>query len=255
MSATAISAGTYRRTGFQAGGFDVSDVAFAGGRRLPWHEHPRGCIAVVIAGDVHKRFARGAEDAVHGTLIRMPPAEPHEDVFGRDGARIVVVETDDGVGQVACVRDWAATLVAFRIARELADPDPFTPLALEGLALELMAAAARGPSLPRAAPWLERARGLLHERCREPLSVAELAVEVNVSPSHLARAFRAHYGDSVGGYARRARLEWAAGRVVHTNVPLVRLAAEAGFVDQSHFTRAFKREFGLTPARFRGAHH
>jgi AraC family transcriptional regulator len=254
MSATAISAGTYRRRELQAGGFDVSDVAFAGGRRLPWHEHPRACIAVVIAGAVHKRFARVAEDAVHGTLITMPPAEPHEDLFGRDGARIVVVEADHGVGEVACVRDWAATLLAFRIARELAAPDPFTPLALEGLALELTAAAARGPAVPRAAPWLERARGLLHERCRERLSATELAAEVNVHPAHLARAFRAHYGDSLGGYARRARLEWAAGRLVHTDVPLVWLAAEAGFVDQSHFTRAFKREFGLTPARFRRAH-
>jgi AraC family transcriptional regulator len=33
--------------------------------------------------------------------------------------------------------------------------------------------------------------------------------------------------------------------------PLAFLAVEAGFCDQSHFTRAFKRQFGVTPARFR----
>ena len=72
---------------------------------------------------------------------------------GRDGARLVVVEADEGVAGVSCFRDWGATLLAFRIARELAEPDPFTSLALEGLALELTAAAARGPSTPHPAPW------------------------------------------------------------------------------------------------------
>jgi hypothetical protein len=44
----------------------------------------------------------------------------------------VVVEADDGAESVSWFRDWSATLTAFRIARELAAPDAFTPLALEG---------------------------------------------------------------------------------------------------------------------------
>jgi AraC family transcriptional regulator len=131
---------------------------------------------------------------------------------------------------------------------------PFTPLVLEGLALELTAAAARGPATPRAQPWLERARELLHERGLPPPTATEIAARVGVHPSHLARAFRAQYGESVGDCARRLRLEWAAGRLARSDVALVSLATEAGFVDQSHFTRAFKQQFGLTPARYRRAH-
>ena len=97
-------------------------------------------------------------------------------------------------------------------------------------------------------------REILHERFLEPPSAHEVATEVGVHPSHLARAFRATYGDSLGGYARGLRLDWAAERLVRTDEPLVVLAADAGFVDQSHFTRAFKRRFGLTPARYRRAH-
>jgi AraC family transcriptional regulator len=254
MLSTEIAAGTTRRTEFRAGVFDIGEVEFAAGRRLVWHEHPRACIAVVVEGVVRKRFLRRVDEAAQGTVVTMPPVEPHEDVFGRNGARLVVVQADEGVAGVTCFRDWDATLLAFRITRELADPDPFTPLALEGLALELTAAAARGPSTLRPAPWLERARDVLGERCLAPPSASELGAEVGVHPSHLARAFRAHYGDSLGGYARRLRLEWAAGRLARTDIPLIEVAADAGFVDQSHFTRAFKRRFGLTPARYRAAH-
>jgi AraC family transcriptional regulator len=254
MTARAIAAGTSSGSGVRTGSFDVSEITFPAGRRLGWHEHPRACVAVVVDGIVQKRFARGGGEFGFGVVVAMPSLEPHEDVFGRQGARLVVVEADDGVRTVSCFRDWSATLTAFRIARELAAPDAFTPLALEGLALELTALVARGPAAPRQAPWLEQARELLHERCLEAPSAAELATEVGIHPSHLARAFRAAYGDSLGGYARRLRLEWAAVQLVRSDEPLAYLATKAGFVDQSHFTRAFRRHFGLTPARYRGAH-
>ena len=104
----------------------------------------------------------------------MPPLELHEDLFGSDGARLVVVEADGCLTALAFSRDWAATLLAFRIARELAAPDPFTPFALEGLALELTVAAARGPTPLPAAPWLERARELLAGRFLYPPSARDL---------------------------------------------------------------------------------
>ena len=249
-----VAEGTTSRSAIDVGRFAVSEVAFAPGRRLPWHAHPHGCIAVVVAGVVRKRFVGSDGIAAEGTVVTMPPEEPHEDVFGRAGARIVVVETDEGVQTVTSFRDWTATHVALRISAELARPDPLTPLAVEGLALELAAAARRGPTPARPAAWLGAARDLLHERFLEPPSAHEVAAEVGVHPSHLARAFRAHYGDSLGGYVRRLRLDWAAERLVRTEEPLAALALEAGFVDQSHFTRVFKQRFGLTPARYRRAH-
>ena len=71
-------------------------------------------------------------------------------------------------------------------------------------------------------------------------------------PAHLARRFRARFGESVGSYARNARLDWAAARL-RSDAPLARIACEAGFADQSHFTRAFGRRFGVAPGRYRTA--
>ena len=254
MASMTTSAGTSSRQALRAGAFEVSRIAFEAGRRLGWHAHPHACIAVIVEGGVNKRFARAAADARVGTVVAMPPEEAHEDRFGDDGASIVVVESPNGVDAVSCFRDWNALLTALRIARELAVGDTFSPLAVEGLALELAAAAARGRAPSRAEPWLQEAHALLHERFREPPTATAIAERVGVHPSHLARAFRARYGESLGGCARRLRLEWAARELVRSDVPLVCLAAEAGFVDQSHFTRAFRTQFGITPARYRAAH-
>ena len=247
-----VAASTIRHESIVAGDFRVSDVTFAPGKRLPRHRHPHGCIAVVVEGAVDKAFARVSGTAAPGAVITMPPEEPHVDVFGRAGARIVVVESQ-AEEDVGLDRDWTCLLIATKIARELEAPDSFTPLAVEGLALELAAAARRltGPGAPH---WLRSARELALERALEPVSVVEIAAELDVDPRLLARGFHEHFGASIGDYVRNARLDWAAARLVQTDAPLATLALEAGFADQSHFTRSFKRRTGLPPGKYRRAH-
>lgn len=247
-----VAACTTKHASLLAGGFRVSDVTFAPERRLPRHSHPHGCIAVVVEGVVDKAFARVSGTATEGAVITMPPAEPHVDAFGRTGARLVVVESEADE-DVALARDWTCLLIATKIARELEAPDSFTPLAVEGLALEL-AAAARRLRVPGAPQWLQNARELALERALKPVSVAEIAAELEVDPRVLARGFREQYGASIGEYVRNARLDWAAARLVRTDAPLATLALDAGFADQSHFTRSFKRRTGLPPGKYRRAH-
>lgn len=253
MSAVAVSDGTSRLASLTAGRFRVSEVAFPPNRRLPWHAHPLGCIAIVADGVVDKRFARFEAGAEIGALITMPPEEPHEDRFGRAGAVLVVVESRAFPGHVSCTPHPEAALLATRIRRELAEPDVFTPVAVEGLALELTALAGRNRETG-AENWAERARALLLERFRECVRPSEVADELGVHRAHLARVFRARYGESLGEFTRRLRLQWAAQELAAADLPLAELAVEAGFCDQSHFTRAFGRQYGVTPARFRAMH-
>jgi AraC family transcriptional regulator len=74
---------------------------------------------------------------------------------------------------------------------------------------------------------------------------------VQVHPAHLSRAFRTHFKVSLGSYLRRLRLDWAREQLVHSAASLASVALAAGFADQSHFTRAFKRYTGLTPNTYR----
>jgi transcriptional regulator GlxA family with amidase domain len=63
--------------------------------------------------------------------------------------------------------------------------------------------------------------------------------------------FRRHYGVSIATYLRRLRLDRAAAKLAGSDAPVARIAAEEGFADQSHFTRAFTCHTGVTPARYR----
>jgi AraC family transcriptional regulator len=92
---------------------------------------------------------------------------------------------------------------------------------------------------------------LLRERCCDPWSLADVATEAGVHPGYLASAFRRHFGCTVGEFIRRQRIALACRALADGNKPLADVALLAGFADQSHFTRTFKRQLGLTPAAYR----
>src|SRR5215471_14169195 len=73
------------------------------------------------------------------------------------------------------------------------------------------------------------------------------------TPVHLARAFRVHFGCSVGEFLRRRRVEWAANALATTEESLAAIAQCAGFCDQSHFTRVFRHVMGMRPGAYRRA--
>jgi transcriptional regulator GlxA family with amidase domain len=102
--------------------------------------------------------------------------------------------------------------------------------------------------------WLLRAQEQLHATIEGPVTLAELAREAGVHRARLSRAFRAHFGCSVGDYHRRVRVAWAADQIARNAMPLAEISVRAGFADQSHFGRVFRRWTGLTPRQYRDVH-
>jgi AraC family transcriptional regulator len=91
----------------------------------------------------------------------------------------------------------------------------------------------------------------VHDRFNDPLSLEAIAAAVGVHPSHLARVFRQQHQCTVGEYVRRLRLEFACHHLTTSDTPLAEIALAAGFADQSHFTKTFRRHIGTPPAQFR----
>jgi AraC family transcriptional regulator len=144
-----------------------------------------------------------------------------------------------------------------RIYREFRRMDEFSALAIEGLILEILAEGARQTHIAQTKfpDWLERAREFLHDNFAETVNLETISANVGVHPVHLARAFRQHYNCTVGEYVRRLRVEFACSQIIKTDVSLNEIAVMAGFSDQSHLTRIFKRHFGLAPSEYRKISH
>jgi AraC family transcriptional regulator len=127
-------------------------------------------------------------------------------------------------------------------------------LSIESTVLELLADLAGQPALEAlGAPpaWLERVRERIHDEFAQALTLTALVETAGVHRVHLARAFRQHYGCTIGDYIRRRRVEFASHRLTTSGDRLSEIAFDAGFADQSHFTNTFRRLVGLTPAAFR----
>ena len=84
---------------------------------------------------------------------------------------------------------------------------------------------------------------------RENVTLSQLSEIVNLSKFHLLRLFQAAVGFPPHAYLIQKRIDYAKGLLLQ-DLPIVQVALEAGFVDQSHFTRRFKKIFGITPGQY-----
>jgi len=247
-----------------ADAFAVVEAWFPAGEVLPRHTHERPSFAIMLGGSFELQLTTRAHDCPPTAVFTEPAGEPHANLMGPRGAHVVVVQPDPArtdlyrpFGRIlerpAHIHHAGIAERAARLASELDRPDDLSLLSAEGAVLEMFVTMARlgGWRERRPPPWLLRAQELLHARFTEPLRLADVAREVEVHPAHLARAFRAHFRMSMGPYVRRLRLDWAAGELGRSDLPLAAVALTAGFADQSHFTRAFKRYLGVTPNVYR----
>jgi AraC-like DNA-binding protein len=100
-------------------------------------------------------------------------------------------------------------------------------------------------------PVVGQSLAILHSRVSYPWTIAELACEVGVSRSALVERFARYLSEPPMAYLTRWRLQLAARRLASTPHSVAEIAADVGYESDAAFSRAFKREFGSPPARFR----
>lgn len=231
-------------------------------RRAPWHVNDRPALMCVLQGGLEESLRSGSIDCGARTVLYKPPGERHTNRSGPSGAHCIAIELPEqrllalpSVKRVVSAR--TDSLVSLLVS-ELRTQDASAPLAIEGLALELLAAIGRATTMPADSSrpaWLDGALEDLRSRFRESLSVNDVATTAGVTPSHFARVLWRHEGDTPSVYLRRLRVEWAKVQLLRTDCPLATIAIDAGFADQSHMTRAFVRLEGTTPGRIRSKGH
>ena len=200
-------------------------------------------------------------------MIYLPSGQTHSDNFQSAGARALHVEIDlarqTRFGEFPALlpdstdfQGGRMALLFYKLHQEFgATKDRATPLAIEGLVLEIIALSLRKTTEKRtkkeSSKNLERVRSFLHAHFAEQNSLASIAESTGMQPAHLARAFRHRYGCTVGEYVRGLRIEFALGELSNSEKPLALIAQTAGFFDQSHFSKTFKLLTGQSPGAFR----
>jgi AraC family transcriptional regulator len=145
-----------------------------------------------------------------------------------------------------------ARLLGLRLAAAVYGAGEVAEADAETAALELIAFLVRAPSPPARTPrWIARAREFLEASAPMPVTLRDVAAEVDVHPVYCARAFRRATGCTVSAYIQRLRLLDAGRLILGEGRPLTEAALRAGFADQAHLTRICSRALGFTPGRLR----
>ncbi|MEW6208333.1 MAG: AraC family transcriptional regulator [Acidobacteriota bacterium] len=245
-------------------GLVLLNTVYQAGSRLPRHRHERARFVVVLQGSFQEMYEQQSRICRPATLIIRPPLETHSENFS-EAAICISIEVganweerlNERAGLLNASHDLRSNTISqlgLKLHREMYQTDDASHMAIEALVLEMAVEAARrreGDALNQSPRWLDQAKELLHARFPERLTIAELARAVDAHPTHLARAFRRRFGCTIGEYARHLRVEFACREILKSDLPLAQIASIAGFSDQSHFSRVFKRLTGLTPCQYR----
>lgn len=146
-----------------------------------------------------------------------------------------------------------AALAHYRL-RTLLEEATASPLAVEEASLQLAAEVLGGGHNERGTPPRRAHRELVHSvqellarRFRERILIEDIARGVGSSPFHLSRVFSRDAGIPIHRYLTRLRLFAALEQMADGERDLSRVGLDAGFSSHSHFTTAFRREFGCPP--------
>ena len=99
-------------------------------------------------------------------------------------------------------------------------------------------------------PAVSRAKSIINDTFTEPIDFCGLALEVHLHQRYLISLFKAMTGIPPHQYQIALRVDLAR-KLLDDKLPLSNVASSAGFADQSHFNRHFKRIYNLTPGVFR----
>jgi len=246
-------------------GLRLVDGVYSANTRVPSHSHQQAVFCIALKGACSELYAGKVREYEAWTVEFLPSNQCHSLHFPLADTRAFSI--DVAPEWLERAREYSLRLensvyahggllsgLMMRLYSEFLQLDSASHLAIEGLALEMLAEVSRRQvkfserTPPR---WLKQAVELLRERFCERLTITQVAAEVGVHPVHLAREFRRFQRCTIGEYIRQLRIERACRQLHASDEPLATIASAVGFSDQSHFSRTFKRLIGMTPAGYR----
>jgi AraC family transcriptional regulator len=187
---------------------------------------PAGFALVTLEPAKLTRILEQGEPELRRTYAVAPPQLQHL-------VRALAAEAERGGPSGGLFLDALTTALAVQLAASFGAPAPLRPAP---------------PRLGEDA--LRRVRQDIEARLAEAITVEQLGRIAGLGPAQFSRAFKATTRESPHQFIIRRRLEEAKRALEARDPDLLEVALRFGFADQAHFTRLFKRRYGLPPGRF-----
>jgi AraC family transcriptional regulator len=244
------------------------------------HEHPEHFIEVVFHGNVSYEVSRRGQTrrflSQPRTICLLPRGSEHEVNWLQETQHIVLAlkpcllsnasEEIVHENNIELVEHWDLidrhiSALLMEMVADLEDGSPAGPLYGDSLANSLALYLLKRYSnvtmrlepyrggLPRSK--LNRVLEYINANLSDKIELSVLANVAGVSAYHFARAFKQSTGESPHQYVLRMRIEKAKEFLVHSQLPVIEASALTGFVDQSHFSKVFRRIVGVSPSEYR----
>jgi AraC family transcriptional regulator len=241
-------------------GLSVEEALMAQHLVVPEHAHDGAQIYFVLEGEYAETIQGRSYVLSPGAAWFRPPRERHANAVIGDEAALTLILTVEGerfdsvrrrVDSPSRLRSILLDEARSEIVSALRRGDN---LGVEGWSLLLLSRMDDGGQALLPVPeWLADAVLYIEHSYVMPLSLSDVAAHVGVHPATLAAAFRRFHHTSVGEFIRSLRLRRAREALLDSRRPIKEIALDAGFYDQAHFGRCFRRRFGMSPAAFRAA--
>lgn len=242
--------------------FDATE--YRPGTRHPRHQHDCLHLSLVLRGSVAEAVGNVTEYAGALSIVAKDAGVVHEDRFGPTGARLARLTLP--LGTIGALIDDPSRAPSWQWRHHPDVARAFLRLvrrARAGVAafgsddqdlLDVLALLTAQPApAPRGRPpaWLEQTMRDLRESWHPDLTVRDVARGAGVHPVYLARSVRRWYGTGVGEEMRRLRFRRAVASIAETKATVSKVAHEAGFSDEAHLCRSFRRSLDISPRRYR----
>jgi AraC-like DNA-binding protein len=238
--------------------FTLSQVTLPPGLHLETHQHEAGQLCAVLEGGYAEHWDGRDIRLDPGSVLIRAPGEPHRDDVGSREVQVLLLDLSARFWRdlrLVSGRSFLPGVFAELIADirdEIRRADATVALALEALVVLLSLRAARVPATDTAVPaWVLEAVRVISTRFSEPLSLRIVASAVGISPARLAAGFRRYRGRSVGEAIAQMRLDFVRRELASSRRKIAEIAADAGFYDESHLGRVFRRRYRISPLTFR----
>jgi AraC family transcriptional regulator len=238
---------------FAAPHLAVAVCRYQPGERHKPHADVHSRISLLLRGGYREEGRLVTITMSPGDVLLKSRRAVHEDAFSDEGATLVALEFLDGdpfeasSGGAMWRRraDGFALRHATAILHAAIAGDSNTAAAAGA---DLIAACQDDDARRRKPPaWINDLKRDLDDESLANVNVAARARAAGAHPAHASRLFRQCYGQSISEYAQGQSVRRALGRLAGAETTLSEVALSAGFYDQSHMSRVFRRVLGRTP--------